>query len=122
MIRNFCVLITAALVNSANAMPVDFESLSLSIKYGKLTDTIDQQISKESLDKFINFRLNFNSIDTVNVKQAQLQTFTNLASIVQSQVSGVYVQKPTGEPGAYQNIIIRGRILQFLITHCTIIH
>ena len=73
-----------------------------------VTDTSEEQLSHESLTKFANLRNTIRSIDTVNVKQGQLQTFTNLASIVQGQVAGVYVQRPTGEPGAYQNIVIRG--------------
>lgn len=107
MLRNFCVLMTAVLATAANAEVV---SVSKNLKRNRsfLTDTTDNQVSKEALDKFASFRSSLNSIDTVNIKQAKLQTFTNIANLVQGQVAGVYVQRPTGEPGAYQNIIIRG--------------
>src|SRR5690606_41669956 len=39
----------------------------------------------------------------VNVKP-----FTNLSEFFKGQVSGVYVQQPSGETGSYQNIIVRG--------------
>lgn len=108
MLRNFCVLMTAVLASTATAKTIDLESLKLSKNWKSIVDTTEEQLSQEALDKFASFRSNLNSIDTVNVKLAQLQTFTNLASIVQAQVAGVYVQRPSGEPGSYQNIIIRG--------------
>lgn len=108
MLRNFCVLMTAVMASTATAKSITDGGIVLSKKWKSKVDTTEEQLSKETLDKFTNFRSKLNSIDTVNVKQAQLQTFTNLASIIQSQVAGVYVQKPSGEPGAYQNIIIRG--------------
>lgn len=108
MLRNFCVLMTAVVASTATAKSIDIESFKLSKNWKSKIDTTEEQLSKEALDKFAGFRSTLNSIDTVNVKQAQLQTFTNLASIIQSQVAGVYVQKPSAEPGAYQNIIIRG--------------
>lgn len=108
MLRNFCVILSAALVGSVQAKSLNTDHLMLKDSWRSVTDTSEEQLSHESLTKFANLRNTIRSIDTVNVKQGQLQTFTNLASIVQGQVAGVYVQRPTGEPGAYQNIVIRG--------------
>lgn len=108
MLRNFCVILSAALVGSVQAKSVVMSNLSLKDNWKTVIDTTEEQLSKEALKKFVNFRNTIRTIDTVNVKEAQLQTFTNIASIVQGQVAGVYVQRPTGEPGAYQNIVIRG--------------
>lgn len=108
MLRKFCALMTVAIAGTASAKSIASECCVLNKHLLTTVDTTEELLSKEALDKFATFRSKLNSIDTVNVKQAQLQTFTNLASIVQAQVAGVYVQRPSGEPGTYQNIVIRG--------------
>jgi len=108
MLRNFCVLLLILIAGNTIAMSVeDVESIIVR-KWNSIIDTSEKQVSKEVLDKFVSFRSQLNGVDTVNIRQAQLQTYTNIATILQAQVAGVYVQKPSAEPGAYQNIIIRG--------------
>lgn len=108
MLRNFCVLIIVLISGQLKAKPIIVKDLLTNNSWKSIVDTSGNQVSSEALKKFANLRINLNGNDTINIKQAQLQTFTNIASIVQAQVAGVYVQKPSGEPGVFQNIIIRG--------------
>lgn len=82
MLRKFCALMTVAIAGTASAKSIASECCVLNKHLLTTVDTTEELLSKEALDKFATFRSKLNSIDTVNVKQAQLQTFTNLASIV----------------------------------------
>lgn len=108
MLRNFCVLMTALIGSTAVAKPIDIDNLTLATNWQSKTDTSEDQLSKEDLDKFANFRSTISGIDTIDVKKAKLQAFTNVADFLKSQVAGVYVQQPSAEPGTVQNIVIRG--------------
>lgn len=108
MLRNFCVLIVTLICSTHLVLSAYTRTTVQVDRWQSEVDTGENDLSKEQLNKFANFRNNIGAVDTINMNAAKLQAFSNLADFLKGQVAGLFVQKPSGEPGAYQNILIRG--------------
>lgn len=110
MIRKFLVLVSILLYND---IALSYPNVSRGWKSGErlvlLPDTSrEKDLTAEELANFRNLRKSISSVDTIDLKKVNVKPFTNLSEFFKGQVSGVYVQQPSGETGSYQNIIVRG--------------
>lgn len=71
-------------------------------------DTTEGDLTSEELAAFNKQPLIVGTVDSVDVVELQKTPFTNLADVVKGNLAGVHVQQPSGEPGSYQNMIVRG--------------
>lgn len=71
-------------------------------------DTTEGELSSEELAKFNKQKLIVGTVDSIDVQELKKTPFTNLADLVKGNLAGVHVQQPSGEPGSYQNMVVRG--------------
>ena len=72
-----------------------------------IQDTLDN-VSAVAKQKINNLNRLGLTIDSIDVKLIKKNPFISVGDYLIGQSAGVFVQAPTAEPGAYQNIIVRG--------------
>jgi len=84
--------------------------------FGQIQETSGVEKSvQDSLGNVVNQERNSSGRTTFNylpervvIRDLKQTTSSSLAEMLKGRVSGLYNQTPTGEPGAYQNMLIRG--------------
>lgn len=66
---------------------------------------VDQQILRGRLKSLLQKRP---VKDSLNFKQVETLPLVSISEVLKGQISGLYVQESSGEPGSYKNMVIRG--------------
>lgn len=67
-----------------------------------------EEVSEEAKAKINTLNTRSLTVDSVDVKVVKNSPHLTVGDYLVGQTAGLYVQNPTAEPGAYQNIVVRG--------------
>lgn len=67
-----------------------------------------EEVSEEAKAKINTLNTKSMTVDSIDVKVVKNNPHLTVGDYLTGQSAGLYVQKPTAEPGAYQNIVVRG--------------
>jgi len=72
------------------------------------SDNDTTELTDKELSKFNRQNSILGTGDSIHVLELKKAPFMSLADVVKGNLAGVHIQQPSGEPGSYQNLMVRG--------------
>ncbi|MDH5828169.1 SusC/RagA family TonB-linked outer membrane protein [Sphingobacterium faecium] len=102
MKRLFCFLFLVPMLQKTQARSWDLWKMQQDTSE---ISEVDQQLLRGRLKSLLQKKP---VKDSLNFKQVESLPLVSISEVLKGQISGLYVQESSGEPGSYKNMVIRG--------------